>query len=459
MLTANTTIAALSSSDNRALRHIIRLSGPDALKIISSVLRPEENISSKQRSITAVKTDIRGVLFDCFAYFFPHGSSYTGEMMIELHVISPTAAAMILFESITAAGARPAGPGEFTARAYLNGKLDLAQAEAVSELISGTNLYQITAAEKMLKGRLSSEISQIEEGIVELLSLLEAEMDFVEETEMFISESQAAERTNSIISSTQKLLDQNIRREAMIGMPSIGIAGLPNAGKSSLLNSLTQSQRSIVSSARATTRDILTARLRLENTECVLFDCAGLSNKPALDVLDRLGQDAAVEALGAADLVIFCHDVCSGDPAESIKLLNRFTAKKIIISLTKTDLCEEQTDKTEQEFKGYETVLISSKNGLNIDKLKKMIAAELEELAGKSDGESVHSSINQRHKDSLISCRNSCREAASHISSGNYEIASLCLRDAHETLVGIEQHKAIDEKILENIFSKFCIGK
>jgi tRNA modification GTPase len=459
MLKANTTIAALSSSEIGAVRHIIRISGTESFKIVSARISPPMAKHRGSRSIEPLTVDICGTPFTGFTYFFPEGRSYTGEMMFELHVNCPYAAAAALFESITAAGARPAGPGEFTARAYLNGKLDLSQAEAVSELISGTNLYQITAAEKMLKGRLSNEISRIEQDIVELISLLEAEMDFVEETEMFISETQAMDRVNTIITSIQKLLDQNIRREAMIGMPSVGIAGLPNAGKSSLLNSLTQSRRSIVSSARATTRDILTARLKLDNTECVLFDCAGLSNTPPVDALDRLGQDAAVEALGAADLVLFCHDISCGNSTESVNLLNRFTAKKTIISLTKCDLCAELTDEIPQEFKQYETVFISSKTGLNIDKLKKLIAAELERIAGKSDGESLHSSINQRHKDSLISCRDSCREAASHISPEDYEIASLCLRQAHEALAGIEQHKAIDEKILENIFSKFCIGK
>ena len=325
MFSMEATIVAISSSTYGGIRQIIRICGADAVNAVTGILgEGHDSLDPNKRNISKMSINVGYGTFVCFVYIFPKTASYTGNLMVELHVECPYAIAEAILSEIIKTGVSSAGPGEFTARAYLNGRLDLTQAEAVAEIISGSNLYQLTAAERLLKGKLSEYISSITDDILELISLLEAEMDFCDEGVMFITDENATTKLNGIVANIKTLIYQNIRREAMIGMPSVGIAGLPNAGKSRLLNKLTESMRSIVSSKRATTRDILTARLKLPNVECVLFDCAGLSNEAPIDILDQMGQGASIEALRAADIVLFCHDTTNDSIEESIQLLKLF---------------------------------------------------------------------------------------------------------------------------------------
>ena len=466
MYSTDTTITAISSSPCGGIRQIIRITGPGSIAAVLCTWGTCKTgqIKPDKRSIVELPIEIDGRSYPAFLYIFPEAKSYTGTLLVEIHIQCPPPAAQAALVMLTDSGIKLAGPGEFTARAYLTGRIDLTQAEAVAEIISGTNLYQLNAAEKLLKGKLSKYISDITDNIVELISMLEAEMDFCDEGVMFITPESACQSLHKIIVSIKKLLHQNIRREAMIGIPSVGIAGLPNAGKSCLLNKLTESRRSIVSDKRATTRDILTARLKLPAGECVLFDCAGLSSDPPVNILDQMGQNAAIEALTSADIVIFCHDISAAAFDKSLELLKLFTPKQLIAAATKSELLDTAPlDARLRQLKGYihefPVIPISSLTGYNIDLLKQTMSAGLARITSASDGESVGATVNQRHHDSLNGSLELCSEAMTHIQSGSYELASLSLRQSHELLAGIEQHKTIDEKILDNIFSNFCIGK
>ena len=213
-----------------------------------------------------------------YLFFAPH--SYTGEDLAEIHVYASACLVEALVQDLLARGLRPAGPGEFTARAYLNGKLDLAQAEAVNEVISSSNRLQLEAAEKLLGGRLTKAADEIRSALLDVLSLIEAGLDFSGEDIEFIGAQEAAGGWPRFSKSLEELLAGSIRYETLMDLPAVGIAGAPNAGKSSLLNALLGWERSIVSPQPKTTRDVLSGVLTTDRFQCVLFDCAGLVLEP-----------------------------------------------------------------------------------------------------------------------------------------------------------------------------------
>ncbi|GAG41220.1 unnamed protein product, partial [marine sediment metagenome] len=236
---------------------------------------------------------------------------------------------------------RMAGPGEFTARGYLNGRMDLAQAEAVNEIIVSSNRIQLAAAQRLLSGRLGEALTRNRSQLFDCLSLIEAGLDFSEETIEFISRDDAVGRLSQIKTELEQLLGASVSYEAVIDLPSVGVAGAPNAGKSLLVNRLLGKKRSIVSRYRKTTRDILTSQLSLEQNKCVLFDCAGLISN-AENIIEKLAQQAAIEALGHSDVVVFCVDLSKANEklAEDIAI-RRLTGKKNLLAVgTKSDLLE-----------------------------------------------------------------------------------------------------------------------
>ncbi|MHC4338430.1 MAG: GTPase, partial [Planctomycetota bacterium] len=241
---------------------------------------------------------------DAMLYLFVAPHSYTGETLAEIHVHTNPSVTEALMGNLLGKGLRMAGPGEFTARAYLNGRIDLAQAEAVNEIIVSSNRYQLDAAEKLLSGRLAETTLQIRSEVLDCLGLLEAGLDFSQEDIEFITGKEVVERLVKIRQQLEQLLAGSISYEAVIDLPAVGIAGAPNAGKSSLLNKLLGKERSIVTDVSKTTRDVLTGLLTLRHCRCVLFDCAGLMESPS-NILDELAQQAAIEALQNSSVVIF----------------------------------------------------------------------------------------------------------------------------------------------------------
>jgi tRNA modification GTPase len=399
---------------------------------------------------------------DALLYVFPAPHSYTGDEVVEIHAYTNPAVTEALIGNLLERRLRAAQPGEFTARAYLNGKLDLAQAEAVNEIIVSSNEYQLAAAEKLLEGRLGQTTARLREGLMELLSLIEAGLDFSEEDIEFIARPEAIKRLIAVKGELSELLSDSIGLESLVDLPAVGIAGAPNAGKSSLLNALLGRERSIVSPQRKTTRDVLTGVCTLAHCRCVLFDCAGLLMQPE-GILDELAQQAAIEALRNSTVVIFCVDASKTDWSQDAAIRTLIEPKVLLPAATKCDLVPQQILAERlvalNKLFGADFLPISAKTGAEMDPLREAIDGKLTERFDVPRASAL--ALTARHKQMVTEAMAHVGEAADELKAGNDEVAAMMLRAAYQGLSDIEQPAAahIDEQILGQIFNRFCIGK
>ncbi|MBN2589531.1 MAG: tRNA uridine-5-carboxymethylaminomethyl(34) synthesis GTPase MnmE [Sedimentisphaerales bacterium] len=457
MYNANDTIFAISSptSDKRV---IIRITGPDTIAICRRLF-DSQIVSETKRTITNCKIKVDSELeLAAFLYFFPSPNSYTGDDVAEIHVYTNPSVTETILDKLIKLGLRTAEPGEFTSRAYLNGRMDLAQAEAVNEIIVSSNQFQLSAAENLLSGKLSQTTEEILSSIMDCMSRLEAGLDFSGEEIEFISQNEAIEKLNQIKDKLEELLSGSIRYETLIELPSIGIAGAPNAGKSTLTNKLLGSERSIVSHERKTTRDVLTGMLQLAHYNCVLFDCAGLIVEPE-NILDELAQQSAIEALRNSAIVIFCVDISKEEWTEDFEIRKLINSKQIIPIATKSDMVEQKNlsallDKLNNLF-GTNFLLVSANTDKGIRELLEKIDSILSSHISNTESPLA---LVSRHKKAITDAITNISESIEELKNGNDEVCTMTLRAAYKEISQIEQHN-LDDQILNQIFSRFCIGK
>jgi tRNA modification GTPase len=464
------TVVAVSSPGG-GVRSIVRITGPQTLAVCKQVFLSGATSSIRNAVIVSGQVRIDGDLAidaHCYLFFAPH--SYTGEDLAEIHLHAGAVLVEALVQNLLARGLRTAGPGEFTARAYLNGKLDLAQAEAVNEVISGSNRLQLDAAQKLLGGRLTKAADEIHAALLDLLSLIEAGLDFSGEDIEFISAREAAQRLTTIRQSLEELLAGSIRYETLIDLPAVGIAGAPNAGKSSLLNALLGWERSIVSPQAKTTRDVLSGALTTDRFQCVLFDCAGLILKPD-NTRDELAQRAAVEALQSCAVVLFCVDATKADLREDLAIRSLVRPQSLIGLATKSDLLsgEELSRKLHELEVAFQREFLSTsartKSGFQqlLDRCASALAGDGSELQSQSGISNLKSEVSMlaltvRHRQAVTEAIEGIRQAIAEVNRGNEEVAVMMIRAACQAISQIEQ-QPLDEQVLDRIFSRFCIGK
>ncbi len=466
MYDINDTIAAVSSPSTgigAVARSIIRISGPRALVILSGVFQPEEKIT--RRGIVKGKIRIDAELeIEATAYVFFGPNSYTGEDLVEMHVFAAEVVVQHILGKLFAE-TRLAGPGEFTLRAYLNGKMDLSQAEAVAQVVAGSNRFQLAAAQKLLAGRLCETTGEIRRQLLDILSLIEAGLDFAGEDIEFVTGQKAVETISGIQSHLRELLTGSIRYEEMIDLPAVGLAGAPNAGKSSLLNALLGRDRSIVSRQPATTRDVLTGLLELKRCDCALFDCAGLvPEEGRMDVLDALAREAAIEALNGAQLVLLCVDAGKDDYPDEIGIAvgGCLQPRELIYVATKCDLLgakqlNQKAARLNNMF-GARFVSTSALTGDGLSDLRGLIDRAIVSARAGAGEAADRIAITERHRLVVSEAIKNLADAATEINAGNDEVAAMLLRAIYEQLGGLERED-VDEAVLERIFSHFCIGK
>jgi tRNA modification GTPase len=461
----NDTIFAVSSPSPDQ-RVILRITGLNAVIVCKQIWKASLASSTVCKAPPYVLSGFISVdaelNIDAKLYLFHAPRSYTGDDVAEIHLDTNASVTEALIKNLLERGLRMAEPGEFTARAFLNGKIDLAQAEAVNEIISSTNEYQLAAAEKLLDGRLGKTTTAIRDSLMECLSLIEAGLDFSGEDIEFITRDEAITRLKDIKDQLKELLSGSIQYETVIDLPAVGIAGAPNAGKSTLLNKLLGKERSIVSDRQKTTRDVLTGICHLAHCQCVLFDCAGLIVHPD-NILDGLAQQAAIEALQNSDVVLLCVDVSKTEWNDDTAIRKLIESNFILPIATKCDLPVEQIlperlDALNDEF-NVDFMPVSAQTNKGIESLRETIDAKLTNTFNIPRTSGI--GLTARHRQAVTDAMDHIDESRTELKTGNDEIAALILRAAYQVISDIQQPITahIDEQVLDQIFNRFCIGK
>jgi len=454
------TILAISSGKGQGCRKIIRCSGGESINALSGLLGG--CVVTKHRAVTGVEIPICNSLsIAACLYVFPGPGSYTGEDICELHFFAGEEVVELVYQRLLDFGLREALGGEFTYRAYVNGKLDLSQAEAVAEIVAGSNQYQLAAAQKLLSGALSSKVSQISDRIIELLSLIEAGLDFSTEDIEIISAASAVALAKNIGGLLDELVAGSISFEQIIEADSVAAAGVANAGKSSLVNAILGFERSIVSDEAGATRDVLEHWLRLENCGCVVFDCAGLVAEPR-GLLEGLADAGAVEALRNATFVIFCVDITSENHGMDAEILRRLGRDVAIFAATKCDLVSEEKlrerlDVLKSEF-GVDFLVTSSKSSVGVAEIKSRLQDMIISRTSASAEASGRVAIMQRHMQAVKDASEDIGNAVGELEKDSFETAAMFLRDGLTAISSLKTEH-VDELILDKIFSSFCVGK
>jgi tRNA modification GTPase len=381
--------------------------------------------------------------------------SYTGEDVIEISCHGGGMVLKNVLELAIKAGARLASRGEFTKRAFLNGKIDLAQAEAVIDLIRAKTRESSLLAASQLKGSLSSRIKEARDSLMGLLAEIEASIDFPDEIPD-IDIKKARKTLESVAGSINKLIDTahlgKIYREGI----SIAIVGKPNVGKSSLLNALVKEERAIVTDEPGTTRDIIEETLNIRGIPARVLDTAGIRHSESKT--ERLGIDRAINAIEGADLVLLLLDISQGLTSEDIDLMARTTDSRRIIVLNKADLMHKLKLKDVTSNAGSaQTVKVSALTGDGVGELESVIFDTV--LSNKVVAENTEVMVNLRQKESLVrakDCLQKCLESAEKRMQADF--VSIDLKGAIAAL-GEVTGEVVSDEVIDRIFEEFCVGK
>lgn len=442
------TIAAVATPPGEGGVAIIRISGDRALEVAEKVYsgRIRTYQSHTVHFGRILKQD--EVIDEVLIVVMKNPRSYTGEDTVEIHCHGGSLITRKVLETILEAGARAALPGEFTFKAYMNGKLDLAQAEAVQELIAAKNDLALHAAENQLSGALSKKIENFQKELVDIAAILEAWVDFPEEGLEFAS----FEEVIASLESTQKkmeTLSQTFHEGKIVheGL-TMCLSGAPNVGKSSLMNALLGKERAIVTAIPGTTRDLLEADLRIGGLHFRLVDTAGI--RVTDEIVEQEGIRRSHQALQEADLILLVLDATRGVQEADQEILNRAPSHKTVVVWNKVDL-------TSPHQRPVHVLEISAKQGFGLEGLKEAIHQKIWRTGPPSKEEVVIT--NQRHHQALMQAIDSIQlviEGLQNKTSAEFVAADM-RRALLElgTIIGTD----ISEDILSAIFSKFCVGK
>ena len=479
------TICAPATVPGTGAISVIRLSGPEALTIADKVIRCRRGNISDAKGYTIrfgeVLDDTGSLIDEVLTSVFRAPHSYTGENSVEISCHASSYIVSRIMELLYAAGARAAEPGEFTQRAYLNGKMDLAQAEAVADVIASQNAAAHRIAFKHMKGGFSSELRDMRGELLELVSLMELELDFSEEEVEFADRSRLDTLLEQITAHVSRLIDSFRLGNAIKNGVPVAIAGATNTGKSTLLNALLGEDRAIVSDVHGTTRDTIEETLNIDGVLFRFIDTAGL--RQTSEIVEKIGIERTFKKISEASIVLgmidLTRDFDSTD--ETIReILDKvdFQTQKLVLLLNKTDICEVNKNVTtinnivsRIENKGLKAALsnytqndaqtvpilpISAKTRTGIEELRSILASSQRDLLADSDTTLV---TNQRHLQALTDTRTSLLRLRQGLASGlPTDLAAQDIREAIYHLGSIVGEISTDE-VLGNIFRNFCIGK
>ena len=490
------TICAPATVPGTGAVSIIRVSGNDALTVADKVVRCRKGTIAQAKGYTikfgTVHSSSGEVLDEVLVSVFRAPHSYTGENSVEITCHASSYIVSSVMDLLFEAGARAAEPGEFTQRAYLNGKMDLAQAEAVADVIASQNAAAHRIAFKQMKGGFSSELRGMRSELLELVSLMELELDFSEEEVEFADRSRLDTLLGEIIAHVSRLIDSFRLGNAIKNGVPVAIAGATNTGKSTLLNALLGEDRAIVSDVHGTTRDTIEETLNIDGVLFRFIDTAGL--RETTEVVEQIGIERTFRKISEASIVLGMVDLTRDfeSTCETVsEILSKvdFEVQKLVILLNKTDIfddnknvnilnnivsyietkgfnthaiadCENSGVKSNFEETGTKKTInilpISAKTGSGISSLRELLASTQRDLLGDSDTTLV---TNQRHVQALADARTSLLRVRDGLAAGlPTDLAAEDLRLAIYSL-GTIIGEISTQDVLINIFQNFCIGK
>ncbi len=450
------TIAAIASAPGGAVRGIVRVSGPQARQCLQPCFRPRMDLDlTAMQSPTSVAGDVQLAeplgLLPVDLLWWPTRRSYTRQPTAELHTFGSPPLLDALLQTLCQCGARLAQPGEFTLRAFLSGRIDLTQAEAVLGVIDAQDTSTLHTALQQLAGGLAGPLAQLRSTLLDLLADVEAGLDFADEDISFVTPDQLASRLTVSIDMVRQIAAQISSRGVTTHLPRVVLRGWPNVGKSSLLNALVGEAGALVSSQAGTTRDYVTLPFQWQGVEGLLIDTAGLELGGQLDPLALAAQEAAREQQQQADLELLCFDATRPLHEQEQRLLEQETTASRLVVWTKMDAS------TGRFPAGAGSLVTSSQTGQGIGQLRSAIGRHLQ--AARTAPDCVVASTAHR-------CQQSLTEAAQHLAHAH----ELVDQPPTDELIAWELREALDrlgqvvgavytDDILDRVFSRFCIGK
>lgn len=445
------TICALATANGVGAIGIIRVSGSEALKSVSSIF--SKNLTDKKSHTThfGIISDQKGEAIDeVLIAIFEHGKSFTGEESAEISCHGSPYIQQQIIQILLSAGCRLANPGEFTQRAFLNGKMDLSQAEAVADLIASQSKNAHNIALKQLRGGFSSELKDLREKLIHFASLVELELDFAEEDVEFADRTELKQLVIDVLKYIKRLATSFELGNAIKNGVPVAIVGAPNTGKSTLLNQLLGDDRAIVSDIAGTTRDVIEETLNIEGIVFRLIDTAGI--RDGAEEIEAMGIKRSKEKIEQASVVLCLADASVENSVETVsewkaELLIKHPDKKIEMLVNKVDLIKTVPS---------EGIAISAKKGSNVNELKNWLVSA---VTGDFDLANETIVSNARHYGALCNTAEALEKALNGLETDvTADWVAMDIRQAMFELGTITGDISTDD-LLGNIFSKFCIGK
>lgn len=451
LLLENDTIIAIATPIGEGAINIIRVSGKNAIEFCDNIFigrKKLTNVESHTIHYGKIVDSDNKIIDDVLVSVFRNPNSYTGEDSVEISTHGSSYISKTIIELFLKFDCRLAEPGEFTKRAFLNGKLDLSQAEAVVDVINSRTEASLRGARNQLDGLLSKKVNLLRNKLIETSSLVELELDFAEEDIQFLTLQDVENHIDNIKKEINKLLSTYSFGKILRDGVNVALVGKPNVGKSSLLNYFLKESRAIVSHIPGTTRDVITEEISIDGVLFKLFDTAGLRKSES--EIEAEGINRSRDVVKNADLILFINDITEKFSRETLEILLRLNSEeKIITVFNKVDLQKEKTSD--------EGINISALTGKGIKSLLKVMKEKAISSQNYSEKNAVVSNL--RHYDALKKANDFLDKAKDSIANQlSGEFVSIDLRNAENSL-GEIIGKVTTDDILNNIFSKFCIGK
>ena len=445
------TIAAVATAPGAGGVGIVRISGTRAPEIARTLLGrlPAPRLAQ----VASFRTADGQAIDQGLVLYFAAPHSYTGEEVLELHGHGGPVVLEMVLQRVLALGARPARPGEFSERAFLNGKIDLAQAEAVADLIASGTAEAARAAMNSLQGVFSRRVHEIDNALIALRMHIEAALDFPEEEIDFLADRVLSEKVDAVQNMVALLLGDARQGQLLHDGMTVVLAGRPNAGKSSLLNLLTQNETAIVSPEPGTTRDIVRENIQIDGLPLHVLDTAGL--RETNEAIESEGVRRAQEAMRRADRVLMVIDDHKEQEPDLRRLLAELpSGAKTTLVRNKIDLSGRSAGYSFNAQYGLPEISISARDGAGLHSLR----SHLKEIMGYAGGGAGTFSARRRQLDVLKTAQGHIESAAAQLAARRGELAAEELQLAHQKL-GEITGEFTSEDLLGKIFSSFCIGK